>query len=532
MVTMAAMANKLSSHDAKRSMRRQIRGVSAFSVFAAMAFATGANAADWRFTPSVGASATYTDNANQSADNPQDALVLSVTPGFSLISQGSRRVQASVNYSLSGVARFSEDNSTDLFHNLGAVGKAELIEDFLFLDGTASVSQALISLAGSPADAATNNTNRATVGVYSLSPYIQKRFGTFATGQARYSTGGAIFGDNAASNSASNAFTAGLNSGPRFDDLSWALNYSLRQIDSNGTAGNSTFESASATLGYALTRKFRVFGTYGQEWNDFLNASGADGSRYSVGFGWSPTRRTSVEASVGERYFGRTFSFSGNHRTRATNWRVSYSEDVSDISQQLLQDSGRIFWVCNGRLFETPDFNQPAGQAGCTGPFTGAQVALGLNSLGVPLSDLIAAGFLNISVANGVFVIKSLNAGVSWSKNKLGLGLSVFDTTRTYQSITGAEDHTQGVTGTASYRLDAQTDANSSLSLTRNTSSAALLSAPAREDDLLTLSLGLNRRFAKDLSGALTFRHTQRDSNAANSDYEENSLTASANMRF
>ena len=501
----------------------------------AIAFATGADAADWRFTPSVGASATYTDNANQSASNPEDALILSVTPGFSLRSQGSRRVQASVNYNLSGVARFGEDSSTDLYHNLGAVGKAELIEDFLFLDGTASISQALISLVGSPADATTNDANRATVGVYSLSPYIQKRFGTFATAQARYTTGGAIFGDNAASDSATNAFTAGLNSGTRFNDLNWALDYSIRHADNSGATGSSTFERASATLGYALTRKFRVFGTYGQEWNDFLSASGADGSSYSVGFGWSPTRRTSVEASVGERYFGRTYSFSGSHQTRATNWRVSYSEDVSDITQQLLQDSGRIFWVCpsvNGRLFETPDFNPPSGQSGCTGPFTGAQVALGFNSLGVPLSDLIAAGFVDIAVANGVYVIKSLNASVSWSKGRLGWGLSVFDTKRLYQAISGADDHTQGVTGTLSYRLAPRTSANSNLSLTRNSANAALLGSPAHEDDLLSLSLGLNHEFGKDLSGALTLRHQQRDSNIANSDYDENSLAASVNMRF
>jgi uncharacterized protein (PEP-CTERM system associated) len=528
---MAVTANKHRPRSAKFVLNGRAPFASAFSVLLAMAFPLTAQAADWRLSPSVGASATYTDNANQSATNPEDALILSVTPGFSLISTGSRRVQATVNYTLSGVARFSEDSSTDLFHNLGAVGKAELVEDFLFLDATASVSQALISLVGSPADAATNDSNRATVGVYSLSPYIQKRLGTFATAQARYTTGGAIFGDNAASDSVSNSFSAGLNSGTRFNDLSWGLSYSLRQLDSSGTAGNSTFERASATLGYTLTRKFRVFGTYGEEWNDFLSASEADGSFYSIGFGWSPTRRTSVEASVGERYFGRTFSFSGNYRTRASNWRVSYSEDVSDVSQQLLQDSGRIFWVCDGRLIETPDLNPPSGRTNCDGPFTGAQVALGLSSR-FPLSDFIAAGLLNISVANGVFVIKSLNAGVSWSKGRLGLGLSAYDTKRIYQAITGAEDHSQGVTGTVSYRLDAQTDANSSLSLSRNTSSAALLSSPARDDDLLSLSLGLNRRYSKDLSGALTFRHTQRDSNAVNSDYEENSLAASVNMRF
>lgn len=498
----------------------------------AMAFTTGTHAGGWRFTPYVGGTATYTDNANQSANNPQDALILSVTPGFGLQSEGLRRVQASVNYGLTGTARFGDTGTTDLFHNLGAVGKAELIEDFLFLEGTASISQALISLAGSPADATTNNANRATAGVYTLSPSIQKRLGTFATAQARYTTGGAIFSDNAASNSTNNSFAAGLYSGTRFNDVSWGVDYSIRKANNSGVTRNSTFERASATLGYALTRKFRVFGTYGEEWNEFLSSSNTSGSSYSVGAAWSPTRRTSIEASVGERYFGRTYSFAGNHQARASNWRVKYSEDVSDISQQFLQDSGRIFWICGNRLFETTGFNPPPGQSGCTGPLTGAQVTLALNTLGVPLSDLIALGFVNTALANGVFIIKTLDAGVSWSRGRLGWGISLFDTKRLFQGISGAEDRTQGVTGAVDYRLTPRTRANSSVSLTRNSLSAALLGTPDREDDLLSLSFGMNHQFAKDLSGSLTFRHQQRDSNAVNSDYTENSLTASASLRF
>ncbi|WP_461572324.1 TIGR03016 family PEP-CTERM system-associated outer membrane protein [Thiobacillus sp.] len=502
-------------------------------MFMAMGFASAAHALDWRFEPSVGASATYTDNANQSATNPEDALILSVTPGFSLRSQGSRRIQASVNYGLSGVARFGEDQSTDLNHHLGAVGKAELIEDFLFIDGTASISQELISLFGSPADAGINDSNRATVGTYSISPYIQKRFGTFANAQARYTTGGAIFENDVASNSNTNTFSAGLTSGTRFNDLSWGLNYSLRKADSD--TADTTFESATATVGYALTRKFRVFGTVGQDWNDYLSTTGTDGASYSVGFGWSPTRRTSVEASMGERYFGSTYSFSGSHRTRSSQWTVRYSENVSDITQQFLTQTSRIFWVCDTGIFvrETQDFTNPD-PTSCVGPVSSGGLAQLLFIIfpGVTINDLVAANLLNVSIANGVYIIKSFNAGVSWDIGRLGFGLSAQDTRRLYQALDDAEDHVQGVTGSVSYRMSPQTTANSSLSLTRNSVDALLAGGTAREDDLLSLSLGLTHRFAEKLNGALTFRHTERDSNVANSDYKENSITASVNMRF
>lgn len=509
----------------------------AISIFVAMVFAMPAHALDWRLEPSVGASATYTDNANQSATNPEDALILRVTPGFSLRSQGSHRVQASLNYGLTGVARIGEDESTNLNHNLGAVGKAELIEDFLFIDGSASISQELISLLGSPADAEINDSNRATVGTYSISPYIQKRLGTFANARARYTASGAIFENDVAADSSANSFSAGLTSGTQFNELSWGLNYSIRKAENRNAAtsaanADTTFERVIATAGYALTRKFRVFGTVGQDWNDYLSATGTDGSSYSVGFGWSPTRRTSVEASVGERYFGNTYSFSGSHHTRKSRWTVRYSEDVSDITQQFLEQSSRIFWVCNGNLFETLDFSPPLGQAGCTGPITAGQLAQSPSNYGVSAAELVAAGLLNIASGNGIFIIKSFNAGVSWDIGRLGFGLSAQDTRRLYQQFGDAEDHVQGMTGSVSYRLSPQTTANSSLSLTRNSVDSALAGGPAREDELVSLSLGLNHRFTDKLNSAFIFRRTQRDSNAADADYEENSLTATAYMRF
>jgi uncharacterized protein (PEP-CTERM system associated) len=503
----------------------------------ATAFSLPACAIDWRLQSGISGSAIYTDNANQSESSPENALILSVTPNFSLNAEGSRRVRASLQYGLSGVARFGADDRTDLNHNLGAVGSAELVEDFLFIDGTARISQELISLTGSPASADINDSNRATVGTYSISPNIQKRLGSFATAQARYTTGGAIFENNAAASSNVNAFTAGLSSGTRFNDLSWGLNYSIRKAEnSNGATAaanaDSTFESASATVGYALTRKFRVFGTVGQDWNEYLSTTGTQGSSYSVGLGWSPTRRTSVEVSSGERYFGRTLSFTGSHNTRISRWNIRYSEDVSDITQQLLEQSSRIFWVCGGNLFETQDISPPAGQSNCAGPISAGELAQVFSSFGVSSADLIAAGLLNISTTNGVYIIKSFNAGVSWDLGRLGFGLSAQDTKRLYQVLDDAQDHVQSVSGSVSYRLSPRTTATSSLSLTRNSLDSGVTSGPPREDDLLILNLGLSHRFGDKLGGALIFRHSQRDSSEAGSDFMENSLTASVNLRF
>lgn len=495
-----------------------------------MAFAPAAHAIDWLFEPNLYAAATVTDNVNQSESNRKDALILNLMPGFTLQSKGSRRVQASLQYGLSSITRFGADQHDDLFHNLNAVGHAELIDDFLFVDGSANISQQLISLLGPLSDAATNSSNRATVGTYSLSPYVVKRLGTFARAQVRYTASGAIFQNDVSNNTTANAFLARLDSGTRFTDFTWSLNYDIRKATYHN-APDATFERAYAQAGYALTRKFRVFGTVGQDWNDYLSSTGTSGSSYSVGFGWAPSRRTDLEASVGERYFGRTYSLAGSHRTRLSRWTARYYEDVSDISQQLLSQSSRIFWECpagSGQLFEAAEPPLP----NCKGPISSGQLATFFNSLGIPLSQLIKAGLLNTSIVQGIFIIKGLDAGVSWDIGRLGFGLSVQDTRRLYQLLSGAQDRIQGVTGSASYRLSPTTTANSSLSLTRISQDFGLGGALARQDDIWSLYLGLNRRYTAKLDGALAFRHTKRNSNVANSNFDENSLTASVNMRF
>jgi len=250
-----------------------------------------------------------------------------------------------------------------------------------------------------------------------------------------------------------------------------------------------------------------------------------------VGFGWSPSRRTSLEASVGERYFGRTFSLAGNHRTRLSRWDVSYSEDVSDITQQFLKQSSTLFFVC-----ETTPFLQPASDLsqtpppGCSGPATAGQIINANNSLSD--ATLAALGLKTIATANGVYILKSLTAGVNWDIGRLGFGVSAQDTKRLYQVLGDATDHIQSVAGSVSYRMTSHTTANTSLAFTRTTFDAALAGGTSRDEDIVRLSLGLTHRFAPKLNGGLTLRHTQRDSSAANASYDENSITATANMQF
>ena len=478
-----------------------------------------AQAVEWRIEPSVGASVIYSDNANQSENDPQDQISLTVSPGVIVRSEGSRRVLATLQYRMDGVARFGEDNSNDLYHNLNASGKAELVEDFLFVDADARISQELISLLGSPADSAVNADNRATTGSYSISPYIKQRFGTFADAQARYTLSGALFENDVASDLLGNELVASINSGSRFNTLNWGLNYSFRDVSdrNGGVAGDTsyTYERADLVLGYALTRKFRLIGNVGNEWIEYDSALAAannrDDSLWSAGFAWSPSRRTSIEATMGQRFFGDTYSLSASYRARESVWTASYVEDVNDISQTTLNEGTAYVWLCDGKFITTAFAIEPS--PGCTL---------------VSTTDALIP-----SLSDGLYVSKTLRAGVNWGISKVSYSVNVFDITRIYLLQDDAEDRSQGISAGLSYRLSPLTNLHSNVYWTRNQDPAILSGIGIdREDDLYSFIVGVNHRFGRDLTGALTYRYYRRDSNDLTAEYTENNIMASVNMRF
>lgn len=513
MVTMAATGS-----------RRRQRGVAlacllgGLSVFAALAWVSNASAANWRVERTLQSAATYTDNAKHTDKDPEGAIILRVTPGVTVRSEESRRVQGFLQYGLSGVARFGDDESTDILHRLNAIGKVQLIEDVLAIDGLARVSQELISLDGPLVEAEISKQNRATVGSYSIGPHLKKRLGTFALADARYTASGTLRENDSTGNSSANTVTAALTDGTRFNDVSWGLHYFYREAY-NRRYADSTFERAYASLGYALTRKFRVFGTAGEEWNDYLSIRAMDGSSWSAGIGWSPGRRTSVEGSVGERFFGKTYNVSARHRTRASNWHLRYYEDLSDTSLFRLTTGTVYDYRCGDTFFEDWPYSTPP-SSDCT------------------LWGVGGSGLL-FDLQSGVFVSKVLRAGVGWGTGKLHYALDVYDSTREFQSI-DSEDRTQGVTATATYHVAPRTRLNASLGKSRydvTSASTGRLFAPLpgrreRSDDIYNLIIGLTHQADSRTSGTITYRHQYRDSNVLGGDFTENRITGTVNMSF
>ena len=101
-----------------------------------------------------------------------------------------------------------------------------------------------------------------------------------------------------------------------------------------------------------------------------------------AGFAWEPSSRTSVSASIGERFFGRTYYLSASHRTRRTVWNISYDEAVTTTRSQFFLPAAIDTAALLDRLFTgvypdpvqrklavaiTSDPGQPARSAGYFG---------------------------------------------------------------------------------------------------------------------------------------------------------------------
>lgn len=468
--------------------------------------APAAYAADWKMTPRLDLRETYTDNVTLGpSGSAQSDFVTQINPGVSLSGTGGR-LKVNANYSLQNLIYARDSSRNTLNHQFGGNANAELAKDVLFFDANASIRQQNISLlAPIGIDNTSATGNLTTVSTYSLSPYLVHKFGSFAQADARFTYDEVMNDSGAVSDSKSNGVNLGLHSGSAFNDLSWGANYSKQNITYSSAADNDT-ESASATLGYRLTQKFRVFATDGWERHSYISASGTpEGSFWSTGFGWAPTGRTSIDASYGRRYFGKTYSFNLSHYTRRTTWSAGYSQDITTVRALQLTPLGTVYYYkCGTKYVMTADSNYDP--ANCS-----------------PLGSVL---FVSQSLTDEAYISKRFQGSLGISTGKSSVIFTGFNSLRQLQS-SATQDRQYGASGSWSWRFAPRTTSNFSTNWTRST-----FDASGRQDDLWFITLGLAHQFQPKLHGSLDLRHTQRKSNEAGGEYREEAATAALGMTF
>lgn len=487
-------------------------------------------AADWTLTPSLNLVETYSDNIRLASQGGEKSdWVTQVNPGVSLTGTGSH-LKAHVTYTMQNLFYANNSSQSTTNHQLSAGANAKLLDEFLFLDGNASISQQNISLFGPQAADNTNITgNRTSVTSYSISPYLRHSFDAIASSELRYTHSEVRTGVSGLSNSKGDSALFNLNSGPAFSRLGWGLHYYKQKTgySNNPTADTETF---SGDLRLPITAKFSLTATKGYEKFNYLSISGEppEGRFWTAGFSWTPTARTSIDASTGHRFFGKTSSLAASHRSRNTVWSLNYSQDITTTSSQFLIPATINTANFLDQLW-TPSIPDPVLRQQIIDSF--------IHNNGLPTSFSENINYFT----NRYFLQKRLQAAVALNSAKSTLILSAFYTVREAQTAQEMDsllfgtnnltldDKTKQIRGNAlwNWRFSPRTNVNVSTGYTQSRSISTGIT-----NNIIMMGLGMTRQFRPNLNGSIDLRRTQQHSNQIGGDYREYVITASLLMKF
>lgn len=483
-----------------------------------------------RVQPAIDVRETYSDNVGlQPDESAHGQLITDVTPSIALTSN-SRRLKLNANlaahlYAYSG-ERQANTSSSSIQASLN--GRLTGVEDLLYVDASASRSRQAISAFGQQTQNGYSTANQDDVSTWRISPYLVRHYG-FGDGELRYTHDQVSSGGNLLNNSTGDSLQFRLGSGATYSKFGYdALAYH-QDLDS-GQAGKSATDNASLTLRYRLLPTFSPYirASYDRYTYDGLGGSNA-GKGYAAGFTWRPSARTSVDASAGRRYFGKTYSLDLTQRSRRTVMRANYSDDITTSRGQFLQsntiDTASLLDATFAAAFPDPVARQQA-------------IDAYIRANGLPTSVVNNVNYFS----NRLLLQRSLNASIAVNGARSTAIISVNNTKRNALSTADADGslatpalpnlnddvRQRTVTAALSYRLSSRSAATLQASTSRSQSPGVNVT---QEQNLL--SFNLSHRFQSKLTGNVELRHNQGKTLSQDGrTYKENAISASLSYKL
>jgi polysaccharide export outer membrane protein len=317
---------------------------------------------DWESSQFITASQTFTDNIDLDPDGQEEAaLITEIGPGVRF--QGDMaRVRAALNGSVRYERTSLNQAGNDVNADIAGNATVEWLDNTLFTDAAASVSQQVLDSAAGRSGSGVNDANAETVQTYRVSPYLVNRLGRTARVETRY-TGAAtvISGDDGnrrfdrgddddASDSIRHELALTVSSGPRFNRWSWSLRGSASELnflgdeDDPGTGMQLNDDADQSRRDvvlrnqFAISRSFALTGDIGYQKLDSDDARDSfESIRWAAGFRYTPSPDTLLAASAGEVDDDRSFSLEARHTiSPRTEVSVTYREEVATGQERLV----------------------------------------------------------------------------------------------------------------------------------------------------------------------------------------------------
>jgi uncharacterized protein (PEP-CTERM system associated) len=489
--------------------------------------------ADWKFTPALGLTQTYTDNVGlQSRELARSEWVTQASPGFSIL-HDNRRLKLNGAYQLNYFS-YGKDvigDTRDSQQQYQAAAQGIVIDDLLFFDASAARGTQSISAFGPQQNGNLYaRANTADVSTWRVSPYLRHRFGARADLTARYTRDAVDAGIGALGTSDGESIDVQLASGTLFRTLGWGLSYG-RQDLTGERAGDSSSEFAAANLRYRLSRTLSLTATGGYDRYDYESVNGAptEGRNWSAGFDWTPSPRTRLQLAGGRHFYGKTWDLSASHRSRRSVWSINYNDEITNSRAQFLQTT----------TIDTTTMIDAMFRASIPDPMERRQaVAAYMAANGLPPALTNRVNFFS----NRFLRQKGLHGAVVLNGARARLMLAAFDVRRTPLSAADSDSglldpalstlndnvHQRGASAILTYAITRRSTANASINAARNRSLSTGI-----VDNNQALRVGFTRQLGNRVAGAVEMRHVRGSADIGSGrKYRENAISATITMQY
>jgi len=506
---------------------------------AALLASGAAHAADWKISPRIDLRETYSDNVGlQSNGDTHGSFVSEAAPSINISTNGPRlKVSADAGWNLYAYSDRNAPNLQNSQRRYNGAAQAVLVDELLFVDGSASGSRQAISAFGPVSNNSYSSTNRTDISTWRISPYARHRFGSTADVTLRYTRDSVDSGVAGYGSSMASTRSADLSSGTRFTTVGWTLSYYHQDLNermigasSPTVAGESSSENTSAGLRWNVIRRLSLTANAGYDKYEYATlGEGTRGRSWSAGFIWTPSTRTSVQASFGRRYFGKTGSLASSYRTQRSVWTLDYSDAVTTSRSQFLLpasiDTAAMLDGLFAANFPDPVQRQQAVQAYIAA--TGLPPTLA-NSI-----NYLSNRYIRIKRLQGAAVFRGARSNLTFTvydEDRVALSTQQSDSALLLGQLATLNDDTsqRGASVNLDYRLAPRTNSYASLSAARSRSLSTGVVSNYNET-----RLGMNHRFAARTQGSVELRHTRGSLYLLNGgNYSENALVATLSIVY
>ena len=474
---------------------------------------TGAGAGiAWLLTPSLNLSETYTDNVDLAPrGKARSDLITTISPSLNIVGQ-TAHVNLALTYDPQLLLFALGTSSPIVQQQLLGTAKIEVYPREVFVDGSASISQAYINNAGAFAPTnLTTNKNLQTVEAVNFSPYILHHLGSYVDTETRYrfstvSTGAAGIGTQN-----TNQLISTITGGDYFGLLGWTLTSSYTKTNGLSTVAGSAASNASnidklerLDVRYPIYDRLSATGSIGYESiKDPTLTTRPKGVLWDIGLRYDPSPYASVSFSYGHHPEGTDFAFSARYDVSAqTHLNASYTQTI-ETTQSLIAANLRGLIVGPGGVLIDPRTGLPV-TPGPSGP-----------------------GVIPFSLTNGSFLDKRFSLDATATRGRNTYSVAAYDDR---QSDQVGQANTQAIGGTFNWFRQLWPNLTSNLNL--GYARISFLDGTNRADNYYTASATFAYTLSPTVTAQLSLVRSDRESNQKQNSLVDDLVTLSVQKRF